>query len=263
MTEETRNELHEELASLYIYEQTGEHPPKDIIIVVHDQLELVKKCVISIYSVTTNFTLYIWDNDSMEPTRKFLETLAKEHDNIILVRNEENIGFIQPNNELARIGKSPYIILLNSDTEVKKGWDMAMISWLQNHPECKQVGYQGGLLVEDGRGCSDPGYGHRIDYVSGWCFCVQRDTYNKYGLFDETNLEFAYGEDSDYSLRLREAGHAVYALNLKMVDHVGNATSKEVANERDTSASFEKNHKYIRERHAAYLNDKRVLLNKG
>jgi hypothetical protein len=79
MTDETRDELHEELASLYVYEQTGEHPPKDIIIVVHDQLELMKKCVTSIYSVTTNFSLYIWDNGSLEPTHQFLNTLLQTH----------------------------------------------------------------------------------------------------------------------------------------------------------------------------------------
>lgn len=263
MTDTTRDELHEELASLYVFEQKGEQPPKDIIVVVHDQLELMKKCVTSIYSTTTNFTLYLWDNGSMEPTRKFLELLAKTHDNVILVRDEENIGFIRPNNELARLGKSPYIILLNSDTEVKKGWDQAMIAWLQSHPNCRQVGYQGGVLIEDGRGCDKDAHGPNIDYVCGWCFCITRDTYNEYGLFDDVNLEFAYGEDSDYSLRLKEKGHAIYALNLKMVHHVGNATSKEVANERDTSKSFNGNHAYLRNRHADYLTTKRILLKKG
>ena len=42
----------------------AENISKDILIVVHDQLEYVIKCVDSIYRNTQNFNLYIWNNNS-------------------------------------------------------------------------------------------------------------------------------------------------------------------------------------------------------
>lgn len=251
-------ELKEELAHLYVFEKTCDPPSKDIIIIVHDQLELIKDCITSIYTTTTNFTLYIWDNNSMEPTKKFLELISKIHDNVVLVRSGENLGFIKPNNRLAELGKSEYIVLLNSDTKVMKSWDSAMIGWMRGNPNCKVVGYQGGMLMENGRGSPVPNYGKDIDYVCGWCLCVSRQDYTKLGLFDETNLTFAYGEDSDYSLRFKEAGYDIYALHANLVWHLGNATSKEVVHEMDTSKTFESNHSYIRTRHARYIAEKRM-----
>jgi GT2 family glycosyltransferase len=254
--------FHEELSCQHLYEQTGVPDSKDILIVVHDQLDLTKKCIESIYENTQHFTLYLWDNNSMAPTREYLEDVARKNSNVVLVQHPDNIGFIKPNIELLKKGSSTYVILLNSDTEVRKGWDTALIGWLKHHPKCKQVGYEGGVLEADGKGSNKVWSGADIDYVCGWCFCVERYTTKWYGFFDNYNLSFAYGEDSDYSLRLKNAGLDIYALHLKLVKHVGNATSKEVQKELDTSASFEQNHAYIRKRYADYLKTKRVLLTK-
>lgn len=252
--------LKDELSYLYSYTQITPPPSKDILIVVHDQLDLIKNCITSIYTTTSNFTLYIWDNGSMEPTKKFLELISRIHDNVVLIRSEENLGFIKPNNNLAKLGTSDYIVLLNSDTKVMKDWDSAMLSWMWGHPNCKIVGYQGGLLMENGRGSPNPGYGDKIDYVCGWCLSVKREDYLKMGLFDEVNLSFAYGEDSDFSLRFKESGYDIYALRMNLVWHLGNATSKEVANEMDTSKTFDANHKYIKNRHAHYIQNERMQI---
>jgi len=252
--------IFQELYCQRVYEMTGSNDAKDIIVVVHDQLDFVKKCIDSLYLNTKNFNLYLWDNNSMAPTRECLEEVAKTNDNVVLVRHSENIGFIAPNNELARHGKSPYIILLNSDTEVYPGWDTALIGWLKENPKCALVGYQGGTLDPDGRGWSGARYGDFLDYVCGWCLCLGRHTFNRYGLFDEKNLSFAYGEDSDLSLRLQEAGFNIHSLHIKLVKHYGNVTSLEVQREMDTSYSFKRNHEYIRKRWESYLTNERAAL---
>jgi GT2 family glycosyltransferase len=254
-----RPAFHEELCNQYLYEQTGVQEQKDILVIVHDQLDYVKKCIASLYENTKNFVLYIWDNNSLPPTKEYLEEVARTNDNVVLKRHSENVGFIVPNNELAKLGNSPYVILLNSDTEVRKGWDTALIGWLKNNQKCVQVGYEGGLLEPDGRGNGKSWCGNTVDYVCGWCFCISRETYNQHGLFDENNLSFAYGEDSDFSLRLKEAGHDIYAMHIKLVRHYGNVTAKEVQSEMDTSLSFDANHIYIRNRHAHYLANHRML----
>jgi GT2 family glycosyltransferase len=255
-----RPAFHEELYCQHLYEHAGAGDTKDIIIVVHDQLDLVKKCVESVFQNTDHFTLYLWDNNSMAPTREYLEEVARTNKNVVLQQHPTNAGFIKPNVEMMKKGKSTYVILLNSDTEVRKGWDTALIGWLKQHPNCKQVGYEGGVLEADGKGNGKAWSGSEVDYICGWCLCMERETIKWYGFFDDYHLFFAYGEDSDLSLRMKEAGFDIYALHLKLVTHVGNATSKEVQKEMDTSTSFEQNHTYIRKRYANYLATKRVML---
>jgi GT2 family glycosyltransferase len=214
---------------------------KDILLVVKDQYKCVKNCIESILANTNCFNLYVWDNGSREQTATYLQNI----DNIHLFRKECNEGFIKPNNYLASQGNSPYLILLNSDTIVKPLWDAALIGWLKTHPKVAQVGYMGMKMN------ADISYGYDIDFISAWCTCISRETYNQFGLFDEENLEFAYSEDADLSFRLQEAGHEIYALYLRLVDHLGNQTIKaliEEEGEEKFRITSEKNRKYLNQR---------------
>jgi hypothetical protein len=99
----------EELFHQANYEFSKQHC-KDILVVVHNQLEYTKKCVDTIYSSTDNFHLYIWDNGSDEETHNYLQEQQLNRKNFHFVRNDDNIGFIKPNNELAtKLGASYYI----------------------------------------------------------------------------------------------------------------------------------------------------------
>lgn len=250
--------LKDELLQQLMYAEFNSRQKIDIIIIVHDQLDYIQRCIESIYKNTKDFNLFIWDNGSAEPTANYLREIATKN-NVYLERSEENLGFIKPNNILAAKGSSPYLILLNSDTEVYSGWDTAMVGWLIGKPDYAQVGYLGGMLDETGLG-GTADKGECIDYVCGWCVCMPRNIYNKFGLFDEKNLNFAYGEDADLSLRLVEAGYKIRALHLEFIVHFGNATIRQVRRERDCKTTFEQNHDYIRQRWKDYLSTKRALL---
>lgn len=230
---------------------------KDILIVVHDQLEYLQICVESIRHNTENYHIFVWDNGSGKETQEWL----KEQKDIVNVRHEENIGFIIPNNELIKLGNSPYVVLLNSDTQVLPDWDKALIAHLQQDPQLGQVGFMGGILDETGKGKWFQ-LGTEIDYISGWCFAIKREVYNKFGLFDQENLEFAYGEDSDFSLRLQENGMTIRALHLRLVHHFENKTILEVRHQRDCKSSFERNHLFIRERWRRWIG-RNFFKNKG
>lgn len=180
---------------------------KAILIVVHNALEYFYQCVESIKANTTNFKLYVWDNAS--------QTIIPD-----AVRSEVNQGFIVPNNRLAEMVSEDVIICLNSDTVVSQGWDNALCSFLDLG--YAQVGCLGGLLEEDFTG-SYTAFGENIDYVLGWCFALKRVTYEKYGLFNE-ELQQAYFEDVDLSLRLRAKGEKIYALYSPLVHHYGGKT---------------------------------------
>jgi GT2 family glycosyltransferase len=228
---------------------------KDIIIVVHDQLHWVKQCVESVRKHTTDYTMYIWDNASGIDTSTYLDSLIPDGD-VQVVRSNENIGFIAPNNDLVNWGNGEYVILLNSDCIVFNGWADSLIGFLQTHDDVAIVGASGGVLGEDGIGMRS-GFGYDVDYVHGWCMAFSRDTYDRMGLFNK-QLKFAYGEDSDFCLRAKEAGKKIYAFHSQLAYHAGNATAKQVRKERDMTQTFEENHQYIRLRWANYLKHERV-----
>lgn len=224
---------------------------KDILIVVHNQLECLKECITSIQNHTKDYHLYIWDNDSNQETKDYLSSL-----DAIVITNPTNIGFVVPNNELAKLSKSTYLILLNSDTIVYENWDEAIISHLQHGYD--QVGYCGGILDENCIGkymC----FGEHCDYICGWCFGITREIYNEFGLFDEENIKFAYGEDSDFSLRLKENNKKIYALHLGLVEHLQNMTAKNV-NPEKLEKTFLDNHVYLEKRWRKSLFNKELSL---
>jgi GT2 family glycosyltransferase len=241
------------------YANMAKNASKDILIVVRNQLPYLKICLESVVAHTTNYTIYIWDNGSNQEMQDYLEEMkVKLEGKLEWCRSEKNLGFNEPNNQLASFGRGEYLILLNSDTKVYKGWSEAMLGYLQNNPNTKCVGYLGGLLDENASG-GRAAFGSKIDYVCGWCMCLERATYNQYGLFNK-QLRFAYCEDSDFSLRLLEAGYDIYALHLLLVHHFENKTINEVAGEGEVSVkeTFAMNHEYMRLRWADYLKNRRV-----
>jgi len=249
------------------------NPWKDILIVAHNQGEYLKICIDSIRKNTTNFNLYIWDNDSDEETKSYLLGLLTEYDllyaegeesdwTINITHSDVNLGFIEPNNEMARWGDGEYIILINSDTKTFSKWDTTMVGILENNSNLSQVGFGGGIVDEVGKGI-DADMGYDIDFVEGWCFCISRKTYDEFKLFND-ELEFAYCEDSDFSFRLREAGKELYVIYSPLVYHYGNKTIEQVSKHKkdEIVRTFDKNHAYVKKRWSSFLRQNRVLLSK-
>ncbi|MHA1948266.1 MAG: glycosyltransferase family 2 protein [Candidatus Thorarchaeota archaeon] len=226
---------------------------KDILIVVKDQKDYLENCLESILEHTSDsYHIYIWDNGSSKETTDYIWGMTEGYSDITCTSSPNNVGFIYPNNRLAETGKGDYIILLNSDTVVRPMWDKAMVGWLQANPDCAEVGYLGGWLDSNGRGHRF-GFGDDVDYLCGWGICISRKTYDEFGLFDENNLIFAYAEDSDLSLRLRDAGKKIYGLRSDLVVHYENKTINEVQKEMDIEEPFMHNHEYIKQKWEKYL----------
>ena len=87
--------------------------------------------------------------------------------------------------------------------------------------------------------------------------CFSRQTYESFGLFDDKNLDFAFAEDADFSLRLKEKGGKIYALHTDYAYHYGNITIKDVQKKLNTLDSFRHNHEYIARRWKDYLAEER------
>lgn len=229
----------------------AENIDKDILIVVHNEFEFVRNCIDSLYKNTKNFNLFIWDNASDKQTKEYLEKIQKKK-NVKLYKSEQNIGFVIPNNLMAKDSKSPYLILLNSDTEVRPYWDKVLVGFLEKNKDVAACGFQGGMVNEQGLGVSI-NFGYEVDYICGYCLCIPRKIYKEFGLFDE-NIKFAYCEDSDFSFRLREKNKKIYACySTDLVVHYGSRTSLSVAQKTNLKETIENNLIYLQNRWSKYL----------
>ena len=154
--------------------------------------------------------------------------IIQDHSEVLLLRNEANLGFAGACNVGMRHARGDILVLLNQDTEVRPGWLEALVTAMAMEPDvgiagCKAL-YPDGTLQHAG-GYLDPqvggrhyGYGERdtgqyedlrdVDFVSGVALALSRQAYGAVGGLDE-GFRVAYFEDVDLCYRVRAAGFRV------------------------------------------------------
>ncbi len=189
----------------------------DIIIPVWDQLAVTKRCLEAVGQKTrTPYRLILIDNGSGKETREYLEALANRPGwGGVLIRNEENLGYIKAVNQGLKISTSPYVCLLNNDIVVTEGWLERMLEFARSHPEagllnCLQNNDPGQRIPQDleefaGSQIQDRGRWMELDHCTGGCLVIKREVIQKTGYLDEAFGE-GYWEDNDYSRRAQKAG---------------------------------------------------------
>lgn len=204
----------------------------DIVMAVWNNLELTKSCIDSIIENTDiDYRLIIIDNASDNETKKYLEGLKdKEGPRILLVRNENNLGFIKAVNQGMRISEAPYVCLINNDTIVTKGWLGEMIKVANSSPQIGLVNPSSNTLGQKPDKKREPveAYAERlkkgdvsfteIGSAIGFCMLIKKEVIDKIGVFDEI-----YGmgnfEDTDYSRRAIKEGYMCVRAHRAYVCH--------------------------------------------
>ena len=195
-----------------------------------NRLELTRTCIESILRNTTDCELRILDNGSTDETPAYLNALVKHHPNVFAIREERNIGFIKGHNTLVAAALGQYVCVLNNDVEVGPGWDEALIAPLEQDPWIGATGPldEYGCLSIEMVGVRNPEPWKPVEYLSGHCLCVPQWIVRRFGLFDEVHLTWATGEDSDFSLRIRQAGYKIRVVPEAKVAHIKRATMDHV-----------------------------------
>lgn len=216
-----------------------------ISILTHSALNLAKQSIESVRrnSVGHEYDLILTANGNEMAAEYFhsLRPLARA-----VIVNDENRGFIEPNRLALERSDSDLFVMLNDDATVPPGWLDRLEEPFKVRPDCAISGPMGCLLDRNFVGW--PTEKLFFDYIEGSCLCVRSDLAKKHDLFSP-ELKFAYCEDADLCLRMRELGYSIARADFKL-RHAGGATSATVSGLRDKcGANFE----YCRKRWAEYL----------
>ena len=214
-----------------------------IIIPTFNNWNYTKNCINSIYKVSNKvpFELIIVDNNSSDETRQELNKLKSKHKNLILVFNEENLGFAKANNIGARKANNELLLFLNNDTIVKDKWLDELVTTIDDdqevgivgakllYPETEKIQHAGVAIqnqphpifpyhiFHDKR--SDfihANYMRQYSAVTGACLMIRKNIFFEVSGFDE-RFENGY-EDVDLCFNINELGYkVVYNPNAELV----------------------------------------------
>ena len=213
------------------------NPTVSIIVPMYNEVMYTYNCIHSIFANNDldNYEIIIADDNSTDNT----DILKQNFENLIIVRNEANLGFLRNCNNAATKARGEYIVFLNNDTQVQKDWLAELLYIFKHYKNVGLVGSKlvypdgslqeaGGIIWRDGSasnyGNSDnpqkPQYNYlkEVDYISGASIMLTMKLWRELGGFDERYLP-AYCEDSDLCFRVREKGLKVMYQPFSVVVH--------------------------------------------
>ncbi len=202
----------------------------DIIIPIYNAYDCLKPCIDSVLKNTNmDNSRLILINDKSTDNRVL--PLLKEYSNnpsIVLLENEENIGFVSSVNKGMQYSSDNDVLLLNSDTEVTKNWlkkiqecaysrdEIATVTPLSNNATLVSVpksfvpnnlpdGYDIDSFADVVEKASFKDY-PEVPTGHGFCLFIKREALNIVGLFDEETYGKGYGEENDFCFRCLDVG---------------------------------------------------------
>jgi N-acetylglucosaminyl-diphospho-decaprenol L-rhamnosyltransferase len=210
------------------------------------------RCIDSLYRTGyKDFESVVVDNDQ--------ESTPEIPHPVRLIRNSENVGFARACNQAVFVSSGEYIVFINPDTLVEDDFFESLEEFLDENPRAgvagprivdaegdvqlsarKELSFVSGFLgrtslltrlfpknplVKRLFPAAEKLTGPTvIDWISGACMTVRRQTLDEIGPMDERF--FMYFEDADLCRRAREAGWLVYYLPQVEIFHHSGASSR-------------------------------------
>ena len=207
-----------------------------IIILNYKTKDLTLNCARSIVEQykkeldNDKFEIILVDNNSEDDSVKAFNRLRIK--NLQIIESNENLGFGKGCNLGASKAKGEFLLFLNSDTEIKDQGFVKMVNFLSQN---KNVGILGGKLknpngtnqLSCGKFYSpfnlllvllgfnkllnlreSPNVIKKVDWVSGACFMIRKDIFNKVKGFAKDF--FMYIEDMELCFRVKKKGFSTY-----------------------------------------------------
>ncbi len=221
-----------------------------IVTVTYNSQRYLKNLLISLKKQGEILSIIFVDNNSLDGTKKIIKQEQKKGDNIYLIENKRNEGFAKATNTGIKYGlknlKADYFFLLNPDTVIEENLFKELIFWdkkLSNSVLCpkilikknKKIWWEGTKIFkikdlltnlklsnsihinkekEDSEVKKFP---YETEAITGCAVFFRKSIIEKIGYLDEKF--FMYGEDLDYSLRLRKKGYKIFVIPNAIVYH--------------------------------------------
>lgn len=225
-------------------------PKISIIVLCYNQINYTRECVESILNQTAypNYELILVDNNSTDDTADYLKYLVEADDRIKIVLNQDNRGFAGGNNDGIRIANGEFIVLLNNDTVVSRGWLTNMVKRFLNNeelgivgPVTNSIGNEAQIQVDYTEISKMPEFAyiytsqhmnqtyHDINVLAMFCVMIRKSMMDKIGLLDE-NYGIGMFEDDDYCMAAKKAGYKIQLLEDTFIHHYGSVSFKKLEN---------------------------------
>lgn len=227
-----------------------------IVVVNWNTKEHLERCLQSIYrpDVETAFEVIVVDNASKDGSADVAEIQFPQTN---VIRNDKNLGFSRAANQAIILGRGSFFMLVNPDAVLQDKAIDRVVEFAREHPDVGIVGCK--ILNEDGslqpscRRFPTPAVGlfrntflgrlfprnrytrsylmtdwdhmnlREVDWVSGACMLIRRETLSEIGIFDERY--FMYCEDLDLCFRAHNAGWKVFYYPRAVAVHRKGASS--------------------------------------
>ncbi len=246
-----------------------------IVIPNYNGMEYLEKCLVSLMADTEDYParILVVDNGSVDRSAEAAEKMA----GVEVIRMGKNTGFCTAVNAGIKASDTPYVILLNNDLTVEKGFVRAMEEALDRNQKAFSAGAQMRMMKAPDRMDNAGDYycalGWAYDYGKGrkiserytkprkiFASCggaaiYRRSVFEEIGCFDERH--FAYLEDVDIGYRARIYGYHNLYEPRAVVYHAGSSVSGSKYNEFKINLSSA-NSIYLIEKNMPFL---QVLLN--
>lgn len=237
-------------------ESTESGPLISVIIVNWNTRRLLKECIDSIPAGAGDMEVetFVVDNGSDDGS---CEMVRREHPEVILMENRENLGFAAANNQALRLFRGRYALLLNSDAALSEGSLQRVVQFAEENPKagvvgCRVLNTDGSLQVSCMRypdvrgllgsalflprlfpGCSwlghedlvwwDHNEEKEVEVIKGCFMLVRAEAVREVGVLDESF--WLYGEETDWCYRMKKAGWQLKFTPAASIVHHGGAST--------------------------------------
>lgn len=230
-----------------------------IIIVGYNTKKLITDCIESVYKEASKISkeVIVVDNASSDGSQKELRNYWRKYKNLTLIEDNKNLGFSKAVNQGIDKAKGEFVLLLNPDTNVKKGALGKLVKFARKKSDAGVVGAR--LRNLDGT-IQDSCYNFptvinaikqywlgqarlfdkyypkgnspsTVDAVVGGAFLITPKALKRVGKLDERY--FMYFEDIEYCRNVWKNGLKVYYLPSAEIIHHHGASGKKIAPEKD------------------------------
>lgn len=243
-----------------MYKNILKYPSVAIVIVNWNGERYLKHCLSSLKTVDypkKKVKVILVDNGSTDSSVSWtIKTFPKT----TIIRNKKNLGFAKANNIGITVAlkdkKVKYIVTLNNDTEVDKGWLKSLVCFMEKNNKVgiavgkilqfnnrNKIDSTGDFLFKENlrvinRGYNEYDQGQYNSHIEIFSACAAASIFRRKTLEEiQINKEFfdedflSYIEDIDLNIRARLRNWLCFYVPNAIIYHIGSATSSKMSRE--------------------------------